>query len=101
MARQGQVVKVPVQGLEKPFEAGSVCILRDCVAQLAPAAASEGCLWDVGLHQRRGTGCVLRVTGLQNRRLSKKKSQGTARNVNPNIPNLHQLISHLSLSKLF
>ena len=65
-----QMVEVLLQGLEQPFEAGSVRILGNAVDQLSPAAVFEEGLRDVGLDQRRGTSDVLQVIGLQSRRLA-------------------------------
>ena len=75
-------MKVLVEGLEEPSEAGSVCTLRDHVAQLALAAASKRCLREVGLDQRRGTSCVLQGIGLWNRRLPPRK-QGNSKERKP------------------
>lgn len=67
-------MEVLVEGLEEPSEAGSVCTLRDHVAQLALAAALKRCLREVGLDQRRDTSCILRVISLWNRRLPPNKA---------------------------
>ena len=70
-----QTVKVLLQGLEEPFEAGPVGILGEAVDQLPAAAVFEERLRDVALDQRRGSGDVLRVVSLQNRRLSQNGSE--------------------------
>lgn len=72
-AHRVQTVKVLLQGLEEPFEAGPVRILGDAVDQLPAAAGFEERLRDVNLYQRRGSGDVLRVVSLQNRTLAQKR----------------------------
>lgn len=72
-AHHVQTVKVLLQGLEEPFEAGPVRVLGDAVDQLPATAGFEERLRDVGLYQRRGSGDVLRVVSLQNRSLAQKR----------------------------